>query len=153
MKHYFVQHGKAHSKDIDETRPLSDDGIDETLAIAKQLTKNKLLISQICHSGKKRAAQTAEIIAAELGLNSTQIIEWLNPNDDVKHFSQTQLTQLTADTMFVGHLPHLNRLVSYLLCNDETANCVTFQNSAIVCIDTIDGESSLLWYITPETNQ
>ena len=149
MKHYFVQHGKAISKDIDETRPLSDEGIDETLAIAKHLAKNKLSISQICHSGKKRAAQTAQIIAAELGLPSTQIIEGLSPNDDIKIFSQTQLTQSTADTMYVGHLPHLSELISYLLSHYQTANCITFQNSAVVCIETIEGDSSLLWYITP----
>ena len=151
MKHYFVQHGKAVSKDIDETRPLSDEGIDETLAIAKQLVKNNISISQICHSGKKRAAQTAEIIAAELGLSSTNVIEGLNPNDDVKSFSRNHLTQNTVDTMYVGHLPHLGKLVSYLLSNYETANCVTFQNSAVVCIDTIDNDASLLWYMTPAT--
>ena len=151
MKHYFVQHGKAVSKDIDENRPLSEEGIIETRAIAKNLAKNNLLLSQIYHSGKTRTAQTAEIIATELGLSTIDVIDGLNPDDDIKSFAQTRLTSDTTDAMFVGHLPHLNKLVSYLLNGDDAANCITFQNSAVVCIDTDDDGSSLLWYITPTT--
>jgi len=151
MKHYFVQHGKAVSKDVDEKRPLSEEGIIETRAIAKNLAKNNVLLSQIYHSGKTRAAQTAEIIAAELGLSTIDVIDDLNPNDDVKPFAQTRLTADTADAMFIGHLPQLDRLISHLLSKDVDANCITFQNSAVVCIDTDDDGSSLLWYITPTT--
>ena len=151
MKHYFVQHGKAVSKDVDENRPLSEEGIDATRAISKTLARNNIRVSQVFHSGKTRAAQTADIIATELGLASTAAAEGLNPNDDVKSFAQTRLTDDTADAMFVGHLPHLGKLVSYLLSHDESTNCVTFQNSGVVCIDTVDDDSSLSWFITPTT--
>lgn len=151
MNHYFVQHGKAVSRDIDEARPLSDEGINETLAIAKNLSKNDVVVSQICHSGKKRATQTAEIIAAELGISSIEEIKGMDPNDDVKSFSEMQLSSNTADTMFIGHLPHLQKLVSYLLTDEETLNCITFKNSSVVCIESTDDGASLLWYITPTT--
>ena len=149
MKYYFVQHGKATAREIDETQPLSDEGIDETLAIAAVLAKNTLSIKRVFHSGKKRAAQTAEIIAAELGLSTAQTIGGMKPNDDVREFIRTQLTQQTDDCLYVGHLPHLNKLISYLLSHDESANCIEFRNSAVACISTEAGESSLLWYITP----
>lgn len=151
MKYYFVQHGKAVSKDIDEARPLSDDGINETLAIAKKLRINNVTISQICHSGKKRAAQTAEIIAAELGISSVNEIKGMAPNDGVKSFSESQLVSDGGNTLYVGHLPHLGKLVSYLLTNDDSINCVTFQNSAVVCIDSTDNGASILWLMTPTT--
>ena len=152
MKHYFVQHGKAVSKDINPSRPLSDDGANETRAMAINLASNKLHITRICHSGKERAAQTASIFADELGLPSTEKLEGMSPNDDVQAFSTSQLTADSADTMYVGHLPHLDKLVSYLLCENETANCVTFQNSSVICIETDDrGSSSILWYKTPTT--
>ena len=152
MKHYFVQHGKAVSKDIDKSRPLSSDGVNETRAMAINLANNKLHITRICHSGKERTAQTANIFADELGLSSTEALEGMSPNDDVKAFSISQLTPDNADTMYVGHLPHLDKLVSNLLCGNETANCVTFQNSSVICIETDEnGSSSILWYKTPAT--
>ena len=152
MKHYFVQHGKAVTKDIDKSRPLSDEGVNETRAMAKNLVHNQLRITRICHSGKERAAQTANIFADELDLSSTEILEGMSPNDDVKAFSTSQLTPDSADTMYIGHLPHLDKLISYLLCKNESANCVTFQNSAVACIETDkDGSNTILWYKTPAT--
>ena len=151
MNHYFVQHGKALTKDIDATRPLSDEGISETITIAQNLKKNNIPISQICHSGKERAKQTAEIIAKTLSITSVNTIDGLNPNDDVKDFSDSQLSLNNSNTMFVGHLPHLNKLISYLLCKNETTNCVTFQNSGVVCVQTTITDASILWYITPTT--
>ena len=152
MKHYFVQHGKALTKDIDKSRPLSDEGVSETRAMAKNLAYNQLHITRICHSGKERAAQTANIFADGLGLTSTDALEDMSPNDDVKAFLISQLTPDSADTMYVGHLPHLDKLTSYLLCKNESANCVTFQNSAVVCIETDENDSSTIhWYKTPAT--
>ena len=152
MKHYFVQHGKAVSKDIDKSRPLSDDGLIQTRTMAIHLANIKLHIKRICHSGKQRAAQTADIFADELGLSSTETLEGMSPNDSIQAFSTSQLTPDNADTMYVGHLPHLDKLASHLLCENETANCVTFQNSSVICIETDDdGSSSILWYKTPAT--
>ena len=52
---YFVQHGIALSKDIDETRPLSDAGADEVNKVASMLKSNHIDVHKIVHSGKLRA--------------------------------------------------------------------------------------------------
>jgi len=155
MKYYFVQHGKALSGDIDETRPLSEEGKSETHAIAVILGKNNIRPSAIFHSGKLRAAQTAEIIAGELDIGSCREREGMKPNDDILAFINTLSSGDANGTMYVGHLPQLQKVVSYLLTKDETSNSVIFQNSAVVCVDVQDDDpgnrSSILWVMTPST--
>lgn len=156
MKYYFVQHGKALSSEVEESRPLSDQGKSETHAIAAILNKNSIQISRICHSGKLRAAQTAQIIASELKVKSNTERKGMKPNDDVSAFiSSISSSDNADDTMYVGHLPQLQKAASFLLTRDETANSVIFQNSAVVCIEVSDEDdsrvASILWFITPST--
>jgi phosphohistidine phosphatase len=54
----------------------------------------------------------------------------------------------TQNLMIVGHLPFLGHLASYLLCGDERASLVDFQNAGIVRLDRHDdGRWSLRWAI------
>ena len=148
MNLYLAQHGKALSKETDETRPLSQDGITETKVVAKALKENGISISNIFHSGKLRAAQTAEIFAAILKSPAIKLDLGMKPNDDAAHFAKS----LSADNdsaLYVGHLPHIQKVVSYLLNNDDQSKSIAFKNSAIVNIEIVDGSASILWYITP----
>ena len=152
MRHYFVQHGISVSSDVDETRPLSIDGEKETAAIAKRLHNIGVHISQINHSGKLRARQTADIFATELSFSPGLEHEGMKPNDDAVSFAETILSDGSDEALYVGHLPHMQKVVSYLLTGNENSDTIIFQNSAIVCIETGTANSSLLWYLTPETN-
>ena len=80
---YFAQHGLAVDKSENPQRPLSETGIKQTEAIAKHLGIAGIAVNHIFHSGKLRAAQTAEIFAETIKLCSTSAIEGLSPNDDV----------------------------------------------------------------------
>lgn len=151
MKYYFVQHGKSLPSDVDENRPLSPEGMVETIAIAKHLSKNKIHLSLIKHSGKLRAKQTADIIAYENGLDSTDKSEGMKPNDDAVAFSNAVLSSNNDDVLYVGHLPQLQKAISYLLSKDETSNSIKFQNSAVVCIEVDDTNTHIAWYLTPDS--
>ena len=151
MKYYFAQHGKALSSDVDITRSLSAEGIEETQSVADVLKRNHISISNIVHSGKERAAKTAEIIGSSLGIKSAGTLEGMSPNDDAILFIESILSADLNHTLFIGHLPHIQKAVSYLLTETITFNTITFKNSAVLCIETNEDNASILWYITPDT--
>jgi len=53
--------------------------------------------------------------------------------------------------MLVGHLPHLSRLASRLICGDEERKVVSFQMGGVVCLERdAEGNWSVRWALTPE---
>ena len=133
MTIYLAQHGKSLSEDLDPLRGLAPEGITETQQIAQLVKQQGLVLDQIYHSGKNRAAQTAQIFADYLQpLQGIAPINGINPMDDV----QILALDLKAydKTLFVGHLPYLEKLVSLLTVGDPIHPVLKFQNSAIVCL-------------------
>lgn len=146
-KLYFVQHGHAVSKSDNSERPLSEAGIKQTTAIARQLHRSNIAISSVFHSGKLRAQQTAEIFAAILDIKDMNAIDNMSPNDDVALFKQ----QLNVDHgLYVGHLPHLEKLTSSLVTGNESPVLIRFQNSAVICLEKNDSLYHISWYLTPQ---
>jgi len=152
MNLYLVQHALARPETEDIQRPLSKRGLNETIRIAGFLSMQaNLRVSHILHSGKLRAQQTAEILAEgiepEGGVSAT---DGLKPMDDPAIWIE-RLTAEQKDIMLVGHLPHLSRLVSRLVCKDETRTVVTFRNSGVVALGLDDNNAwSVSWVITPQ---
>lgn len=146
-KIYFMQHGRAVDKADDPERPLSETGIRQTEKIADTLRASGTVITSIFHSGKLRAAQTADIMAAAMGIDAATMIAGLSPNDGVTLLSQKLDSD---DALYVGHLPHLERLTSYLVSGDEDTTIVTFQNSGVLCLEKTDKLYLIRWLLTPE---
>lgn len=63
MKLYLVQHGEAVSKQEDPERPLSEQGTRDVQAMAGFLKHAGIKVVRVWHSGKRRAEQTAIILA------------------------------------------------------------------------------------------
>jgi phosphohistidine phosphatase len=146
MPIYFVQHGLAVPEDVDPNRPLSADGRKEVECIAAHLQKVGVSVKKVCHSGKTRAKETAQILAAQIGDGNTHAVSGMNPNDNVIEFA----TGLKEDhTMYVGHLPHLGKLVSYLVAGDENAGAVKFVNGGVVCVERDSTGYHIEWYLKP----
>ena len=150
MSLFLVQHGKSLPKEEDPERGLSRQGIEETRAVAEMAAEQNIQISRIIHSGKKRALQTAEIfmkiLEPEAGIAKGP---GLAPMDDVTTFIST--VNAEENTMVVGHLPFMERLVSHLVAGSPETLVVRFQNSGIVCLDTeIDSDSFFIrWTLFP----
>ena len=143
---YFMQHGMAVDKAEDAERPLSPEGIHNTTAIAKTLKRNDIAISEVFHSGKLRALQTADIIADELDIPANKH-EFLSPNDDARLLAQ----KLDTDgALYVGHLPQMQKIVDYLITGNEDAQLLRFTNSALVCLEKQGRFYLLNGYLTPE---
>jgi phosphohistidine phosphatase len=142
---YFVQHGISLDKSVDMDRPLSEQGKQHIKMIANHIAKQDLNIKRVFHSGKSRSAQTARLFAQILNVSNVQQHDSLNPNDDVN-----QLISLLEDScMYIGHLPHMEKLVSELLCGNEHVKIVQFENAAVVCINRDEAGYYLDWMLKP----
>lgn len=148
MLAYLVQHGTARTKEEDPERPLTDEGRREVEAVMLLMMRfGAITASRVVHSGKRRAEETAELIATKL--ESDLVAEdGLAPDDDPADWA-ARLRAADRDLVLVGHLPHLERLTSMLLCGDPDAGVVRFTNGGVVCLSGEGGRWSLLWAITP----
>ena len=133
MALYLIQHGKSLPKDQDPDQGLSEEGTTETERIASQAQDYGVSVSQIRHSVKTRARQTAEILARALKpQNDIQEISGIKPMDDVAACA----VKIDPDenVMLVGHLPFMERITSYLITGSIDQALIKFQNSGIVCL-------------------
>ena len=151
MRVYLVQHAQSKSRDEDPARGLTPQGITDTNRIAELLSQVQLSVSSIRHSGKKRAEQTASLLAERVKASAgVQEDEGLDPLDDPQTVADL-LVETFEDLMLVGHLPHLERLASLLLIGQPDGNPVRFRNSGVVCLERVSDQPwSLIWAITPE---
>ena len=151
MKLYLVQHAKAASKDIDPDRSLTEEGLRDIQKVAAFIKPLALSADYLWHSGKKRAQQTAGILAEVITINIEHTArEGLAPNDDVKVI-ENEIMSLKQNIMIVGHLPFLSKLASLLLTGRDSSNTVAFKNAGIVCLNyTDDNQWQLDWIIIPD---
>ncbi len=147
---YLVQHAQAKKEEEDPERGLTEKGISDIEKIARFLSSLKITINKIFHSPKKRALQTAEILNKYLqSKDGLEVSDQLNPLDDVK-FWYEKILSVQENIMIVGHLPHLEKLASLILCGDKTKKIVSFKMASVVCIKKEDKIFSIEWFITPE---
>jgi phosphohistidine phosphatase len=135
MRLYLVQHGDALAKEVDAERPLSSRGRADVERVASVLGKAAVRVPRILHSGKKRAEQTAELLASRIATReSLKKAEGINPLDPTEAFAQV-ISKWSEDTMAVGHLPFMGKLVSRLVADDEDATTVVFVPGTVVCLE------------------
>lgn len=149
MEIYLVQHGEAKPEQEDPARPLTNQGRKEVERIARWLSRTGLKITEIRHSPKLRAKQTAEIFAKELGTARISEMQGVAPNDDPKAAADW-LNSIAEPVMLVGHLPHLGRLASLLLTGSPDADMIEFRMGGAVCLSKEDGKWRVRWILRPE---
>jgi len=149
MKLYLMQHGDALDKSIDPDRPLSKSGRANIDRMARFLAK-QLRVSRVLHSGKTRARQTAEVFSKQISRNTTcEPTTGIAPNDSVEAFT-AQLTDWDEDLLVVGHLPFMNKLVSYLVAGTSSANLAAYQPGTMVCLESRQGDQwQIQWMVRP----
>ena len=148
---YLVQHAEAKKEEEDPERGLTDKGFRDIARTAVYAQKLGVGASAIYHSGKKRAAQTAKVLAdylkPEKGIVRT---DGLAPMDDPNLWSK-RIAEMNEDIMLVGHLPYLAKLAGLLLCGDKEKMFVDFRMAGLVCLKrSDDGRWALEWMIVPE---
>ncbi len=147
---YLIQHAQAKKEEEDPQRGLTEKGISDIEKIARFLSSLRITINKIFHSPKKRALQTAEILNKYLQpQDGLEVSNQLNPLDDVKSWYE-KILSIQENIMIVGHLPHLEKLASLILCGDETKKIVSFKMASVVCIKKEDKIFSIEWFIIPD---
>ena len=149
MRIYLVQHGEAKRKEEDPARPLTEKGRSEVERVGRFLARIGVRVDRILHSGKLRAAQTAELMAKYVkSMEKIEAVDGLDPLADPRIWAE-RLDKSEHDLMLVGHLPHLKRLVSLLLTGRDDLEIVRFRYAGVVCLEK-DEKWSILWIIRPD---
>ena len=150
MRLYLVQHGLAKSEEEDPERPLSDKGISESERVAARLASMNIGLNRIFHSPKLRAKEMALILARQLNpLGIPTQRDGLAPKDDPAIWKE-RLQGEEGSIMLVGHLPHLARFASLLLCGESDREIISFKNSGVLCLERGDESSwSVSWMLVP----
>lgn len=151
MKLYLVQHGEAVAKEVDPERPLSERGLDDTEKMARFLKRCGISVGRVLHSGKRRAEQTAQVLAAAiLSGDQPETVAGIKPNDDVTSFAE-RLIDFHDDTLVAGHLPFMAGLVTWLITGNNDRVTVAYKPGSVACLKRQEDGSWLLeWMIRPE---
>ena len=154
MRLYLVQHAQAKQKEEDPARSVSEKGKKDIRKMAGYLNDHvNIHIGAIFHSGKTRAKQTAQALAEALSPpQGIREAEGLDPLADVEVWAKRLASgEVDEETMLVGHLPHLARLASRLVCGNDKQEVVSFRQGGVVCLERgEEGGWTVSWMQIPE---
>jgi len=145
---YLAQHAFAYDSEVEPSRPLTPEGERDATLVAK-LLKHHITVSEIYHSGKLRAKQTADIFCDQFDpVSMVQEIEGLKPMDDPQIIAN-HIETSTNNVLYVGHLPHLSKLAGLLINGDTNTTPVNFINGGVVSLIRENEVWEVDWIITP----
>lgn len=147
----LVRHAEAKKTEEDPTRSLSAKGRQQAEQAASWLVGLSPNVDEIRHSGKARAKQTAEILAARLEVAPAKVknTEGCAPNDDPLPVA-SKIEGSDRSQIFVGHLPFLARLASRLLTGESDLVGVRFANAGVVVMAQVSARWVLVAVFSPE---
>jgi phosphohistidine phosphatase len=151
MKVYLVQHGEAAAREVAPERPLTEQGTKDVQRVAAALGHAGVEVERVIHSGKLRARQTAEILALEVAPErQMETSDLINPNDRPAAFD-LQAEGGNTDTMVVGHLPFMAKMVSQLVTGDDGQALVAYRPGSVVCLELTEKDNwRINWMLRPE---
>lgn len=153
MDVYLMQHGEAMAEADDPARPLTDAGQAAVARVASRAQAAGVRIDRCAHSGKLRAQQTAELLAAAVAGGRVESRAGLAPNDPVSPTVEWLGEQPGDESIaIVGHLPFLDRLASLLVADDQDAQVISFQMAGLAkIVPKLDrGGFAVAWVLTPD---
>lgn len=121
MKLIFIRHGIAEGhfsfdQGADFERVLTPEGIEKFTTTLKTFQKTEPKIHVIFSSPLARAVQTAEIVSEHYPKADLEIMSDLDILDDPNHLVEyISLLPTEGIYAFVGHDPHLTRVIASLL--------------------------------------
>src|SRR6188768_3650673 len=129
MNLFILRHGIAVERDPvsfpdDSRRPLTLKGEDRLKTICEAMKALELSFDHVLSSPFRRASQTAEIVAAALGLKKAlEFRDELTPEGDpkalIKYLGKVEPTP--ENVMLVGHEPYLSLFISQLISAEAGA--------------------------------
>ncbi len=151
MKLFIMRHGEASQTGPDLTRSLTPRGRRDVERTAKFLRRCKAPISNVWHSSKTRAFETAQILTKELGSQTaTEARAGLDPGDSVEDFVEELRRDAPDGLLVVGHLPFVDKLVGHLTAEGKAAP-ITFKTGTLAALEgDFHGAFFIAWVLTPD---
>ncbi|MGB8519838.1 MAG: phosphohistidine phosphatase SixA [Candidatus Tumulicola sp.] len=153
MKCYFLRHGLAADparwEGRDADRPLTREGKDRMAREAKSIAALSLKLDAIVSSPLLRAQQTAEIVAAQLGM-PVQTDPRLGIGFDIRALGEILAERRSCDAvMLVGHEPGMSMTIGAA----SGGSRVVLKKGGLACLEFGDVEGchgELLWLVPPK---
>mgnify|MGYP001824005011 FL=1 len=133
MRLYLMQHALAYSAEEDAERPLNPDGVKQAKHSASGIKRLGLVFDLIMTSPKRRAKQTAALVAEQVRYPYSDIMttEALLPDRTPAELLELLQKESTdSRILIVGHLPHLA-----LLANTLSGGDLVFENAGLTCLE------------------
>ncbi len=138
MKVYLIHHANALKAEQDPGRHLSPRGREESDRLGARFKAAGVAPVRILHSDKQWTRETAERIAAAMGLeNRTALPDYsVNTGQPIAPF-MAEIRDSDGDIMMAGHTDYLLRSASQLLCGDEEMRVIEFKpgNGTVFCLE------------------
>jgi phosphohistidine phosphatase len=149
MKVYLVHHADALSAEQDPQRHISPKGREQSDRLGARFRALGVSPARILHSDKQWTIDTAERIAAKLGMEdrTAKTAYPINTGDPLAPFI-AEIKAARGDVMMCGHVDYLLRTASRLVCGDESRKVVEFKpgNGTAVCLEG-EGEEWVIAYM------
>ncbi len=131
---YLARHGESPAGYPDHQRPLSSHGIHALEAVALKAKEMGAHPYRICHSGYKRAEESADIFAKILLGEDAPVkqVPHLAPDDDPSLWREEDLCH---GLMLVGHNPFMSRMALHLTYGGKKFGDIHFSPGSIVCLE------------------
>ncbi len=134
MRLYLMQHALAYSSEENSERALSPAGIEQAKQSAHGIRRLGLEFDLIMTSPKRRAKQTAALVAEGVRYPYSDIMttEALMPDQEPGALLELLQNESTdSRILIVGHLPHLARLADTLIQGGD----LIFENAGLTCLE------------------
>ncbi|MCU0837615.1 MAG: phosphohistidine phosphatase SixA [Rhodospirillales bacterium] len=134
MRLIMVQHGEAVPEEQDPERPLTPLGRSDIERLSAFLAEGGIAVPRIVHSGKLRALDTANALAARMAAKpQIAIVDRISPKDSPVWLTEA-VDEWNDDTLLVSHQPFLSRLLSRLVMGSEQPWIFEFTPGSAVCL-------------------
>ncbi len=148
---FIVQHAPNLPPEEDPEEGLSQAGFLKAEKTAHLLKRFDLSFDTIITSTKKRAMQTAEIIAEEVGysqqIETTDQLKARTPAEDSMRYLKRY--EKVSSLLLVGHLPSILNMLSFLLSDSEVKIAYERAGVCLVEVEKLERKCGTLKWLLP----
>jgi phosphohistidine phosphatase len=154
---YFLRHASAGQgyadPKKDEKRPLDEEGILQCRYVGGALAALGVSVDAIISSPLKRAVQTANLVANEIGHEARIVLDAaLRPEATYEQFRPLLQRYNGAEAiMVVGHNPSETDFLSRSVSARAGLAKIDFKKGAVAKVEVTGRSGELKWLLTPKT--
>jgi phosphohistidine phosphatase len=154
MNLYLMRHANAGiprgSATLDAKRALIKEGKEQCMLMGRLLTALKVQVDVVIASPLKRATQTAQFVATELGFEGrVEIEEALGMEATYQDFhAMLEKYQDREGVLAVGHNPNLFRFLGHMITGNGGA-AIRMRKGSVARVDLEHHPPLLRWLIDP----